>query len=205
MRLDSFALHALLIALVLISCTTASASSVQQVTIEQMLKNSELVFEATVTGVNAHFENPGNHIATDVTFQVIEVIKGNLSKGTVVLSFSGGTIGEMTEVIGDMHIPKYREHGVYFVESLQRKQVHPFYGWDQGHFTVQTTKSGADLVTTRSGHPVQGLQSGKQTAVGALSNGVALGIQVSEANANSGSLTLGEFKSQLRRIAQGLQ
>jgi hypothetical protein len=170
-----------------------------------MLKNSEVVFEATVIGMNPHFENPGNHIVTDVTFQVIEVIKGNLNKGVVVLSFSGGTVGEMTEVIGDMHIPKYREHGVYFVESLQRKQVHPFYGWDQGHFTVQTTSAGVDLVATRSGKPVHGLQPGKQTATGALSDGVALGIQVSEANVNSGSITLGEFKSQLRRIAQGLQ
>jgi hypothetical protein len=164
-----------------------------------------VVFEATVIGLNPHFESPGNHIATDVTFQVTEVIKGSLAKGTVVLSFSGGTVGDFTEVIGDMHLPKIREHGVYFVESLQRKQVHPFYGWDQGHFTVQTTSSGVDLVSTRSGRPVNALQPGKHTAVGALSNGVALGIQVSESNVSSGSLTLGEFKSQLRRIAQGLQ
>ena len=59
--------------------------------------------------------------------------------------------------ISDMKVPQVGERGIYFVESLERSQVHPLYGWSQGHFIVEMDDTGADRVMTTRKQPVTGL------------------------------------------------
>jgi hypothetical protein len=185
--------------------SVALGSVVEQVTVEQMLKNSQLVFEGTVIGISPHLNPSSSEIETDIAFRVSAVIKGSFSEPVIVLTFSGGTVGTITQRIGDMHMPAYGEHGVYFVESLARKQVHPLYGWDQGHFLVKRNDSGVDIVTTLNSRPVLSLQTAKQDAAKGFSNRIAIGVQIANEATDARALSIEQFKYNLRQIAARLQ
>ena len=45
----------------------------------------------------------------------------------------------MTLSVTGLHMPEIRESGVYFVESLTQELVHPLYGWNQGHYVIDST------------------------------------------------------------------
>jgi hypothetical protein len=70
------------------------------------------------------------------------------------LRFLGGTVGNKTMAICDMKFPQPGERGIYFVASLERMQVHPLYGWSQGHFLLWPDETGTDRVMTSSEQPV---------------------------------------------------
>ena len=133
--------------LFLISISYSQATSVRQVTMDEMLQFCEFVFEGKVLGLEAK-ENNQKRIHTYVIFEIQDIIKGDYSSDTITLSFLGGTIGDVTMAVSDMKFPKEGERGIYFVESLDRLQVHPLYGWSQGHFIVKTDDTGIDRVMT---------------------------------------------------------
>jgi len=195
---------AALIVLVASMVLAAFGSIVEQVTIEQMLKNSELVFEGTVIGINPQRSGPYSRIETQITFRVNDIVKGSFNEPAITLTFLGGTIGPVVQTVADMHMPGYGERGVYFVESLQRKQVHPLYGWEQGHFIVQTAGNGSQIVTSRTGAAVVALQTGS-SRVSEFSNGVAVGVQLAGNSAGSQAMTVGRFKQELRQLAARLK
>jgi len=70
-----------------------------------------------------------NNIWTIVTFELIDVLKGPHVGSEIELGFRGATVGEITDKIGAIHVPKLGGTGIYFVESLSNKQVHPLLGW----------------------------------------------------------------------------
>jgi hypothetical protein len=185
--------------------SVALGSVVEQVTLEQMLKNSQLVFEGTVIGISPHLNPSSSEIETDIAFRVSDVIKGSFSEPVIVLTFSGGTVGTITQRIGDMRMPHYGEHGVYFVESLARKQVHPLYGWDQGHFLVKTNDSGVGIVTTLNSRPVLSLQTAKKNPPTGFSSRIAIGVQIADEATDARALSIEQFKYNLRQIAARLQ
>ena len=177
------------------------ASSVRQVTIKEMIEASDLVFEGRVARVESRSLPNPPRISTYVTFQVLDIIKGPYSGKKIQLSFLGGTIGDLSLVISDMHVPERGQKGVYFVESLTHRQVHPLYGWDQGHFLIKTDRNGIDRIMTRNKRTIIALGPGEIRTMGALSSGVALGVSASDEPAEKG-LTVGEFKRRLREMVR---
>ena len=131
------------------------ASTVMQVSFQEMVATSEFIFEGTVIGQEAIRPDGSSNIFTRVTFAVSDVLKGDYDASTVSLHFMGGTIGSLTLSISDMQIPKNGERGIYFVESIAKRQVHPLYGWDQGRFLVLNDRDGNPRVHTAKGktHP----------------------------------------------------
>lgn len=202
----------LLIVIIPSIASSTWASSVREVTVDEMLKQSQLVFEGTVTRLEAR-ENSQMRIHTYVTYEIKEVIKGEYNDCAITLSFSGGTVGERTTAISDMQFPQVGEHGIYFVESLERPQVHPLYGWSQGHFIVEPDATGTERVMTNKKKPVTEVMSDspiKQVPAGqghsqTLSKGVARGLSVGqEEQKNAKGLTADEFKNALReRMVNG--
>jgi hypothetical protein len=77
-----------------------------------------------------------------------------------------------------MQIPELGEQGIYFVESLARDQVHPLYGWTQGHLRLSRSKGGALNVLTAQGVPVIGIDHTQKGRSGEISRGVAVGLVV---------------------------
>ncbi len=208
-----------LILLLMIFCSSIYAASVRQVSMDQMLGACDLVFQGRVTAIEAR-QNEQRRIHSYVTFAIEEVIKGQYSADQITLSFVGGTVGGITMAVSDMQLPEIGERGVYFVESLQRSQVNPLYGWSQGHFLVERDEAGEDRVMTSGRQPVlevQGDTTGLQTGPGqdrapALSRGVARGVGIPEpGDVHKGSsgvkmgMHLSDFKKALRGRLEKVQ
>src|SRR5207249_2306133 len=176
----------------------AFASSVVQVSFDQLVRSSEFVFEGRVVSERAEMDNKGI-IKTYVTFEVVDVLKGVYSGKPLVLAYLGGTVGNATMEISGLRPPDVGEKGIYFVESLINPPAHPLYGWDQGHFIVRASQTDQlERVFTRSGKPVAGFQTVTERPTG-LSTGVAAGVLLSTAAANQG-LTLPQFKQKVREL-----
>lgn len=203
----SYGLWKMLAFVVLAECLAGSAlaSTVRQVTMREMIERSELVFEGKVVKAESRLSPDQSKINSYFTFEISEIIKGSYTGNTIQLSFLGGTAGDLFLIVSDMHMPELGERGIYFVESLQRRQVHPFYGWDQGHFLVIRDRDDIERVTTRNGRRVAALDAGLITKAGGLSTGIAVGV-LAAGGPSEKSLTPVEFKQKLRdmiRIVAG--
>jgi hypothetical protein len=198
-------IRSLLACLFLISISYGHATSVRQISMDEMLHDCQFVFEGTVLTLEAE-ENSQKRIHTYVTFEIQDIIKGEYSSNSITLSFLGGTVGDVTMGISDMKIPQVGERGIYFVESLERSQVHPLYGWSQGHFLVQPDDTGTDRVMTSNEQPVTEAMkdipveqmNASQGTVPLLSKGVARGITFAQKKNDNKGLTAEEFKKILR-------
>jgi hypothetical protein len=180
----------------------AQASTVEQVSLAKMLKDSELVFEGQVTQVVSRLTANKQSVETLVTIQVLDVIKGTAPGSQVTLNFAGGDTPTLHMTVSGMKPPQLNDHGIYFVETTKRLLIHPLYGWDQGHFLVKAGLGRSEMVTTRDGRPVMSLDAtlaGKSPG-GAFSEGVALGIRTESTSANAPALTPAQFKSALRTL-----
>ena len=178
---------------------TAFSASVRQVTINEMVNASELIFEGRVVSEVSRWTPDNTQIRTYVSFQIEEVIKGDHPGGTIELSFQGGTVGDLTLSVSDMQVPQPGERGIYVVESLTRRQIHPFYGWDQGHFLLASGPDGVDIVTTWDGRKIIALLPEQEAALTTLSTGVALGVRTS-AQGDAKGLTADDFKKRVREL-----
>ena len=188
--------------LILLCLVKANASSVREISMDEMLQNSQLVFEGKVIDVEAK-ENSQKRIHTYVTLKIRDIIKGEYYNNNIILRFLGGTVGETTLLISDMVLPERGEQGIYFVESLERRQVHPLYGWSQGHFIVGRDAAGPEIVMTNKRYPVKGLKSniseeplgkGEQSSQG-LSKGVVRDLIVEQKNKEVRGMRIDEFKN----------
>lgn len=197
---------AMLIVLLLIPVSFGNATSVREVSMDEMLQQSQFVFEGTVTAVEAR-ENSQKRIHTYVTFEIIDTIKGQYSGSVITLRFLGGTVNDVTMVVGDMRLPREGEHGIYFVESLERFQVNPLYGWSQGHFVVERDGRGTERVKTNRRLPVTGVTDSMpdepmtpgRERIPALSKGVLNDLVVAQEGEDDKAITVDEFKSVLHK------
>jgi hypothetical protein len=184
--------------LLLMPISYGNASSVREVSLNEMLQQSQFVFEGTVTAIEAR-ENSQKRIHTFVTFEIKDIIKGKYPSNIITLSFLGGTVGDVTMAVSDMRLPQIGEHGIYFVESLERLQVHPLYGWSQGHFIVERDVTGSERIMTNRRLPIiavtDAMQDGQMTpgkeSIQDLSRGVVRDFVVAQ---DKKGLTVDDFK-----------
>jgi hypothetical protein len=196
----------LLACLLLISISYGHATSVRQISMDEMLHDCQFVFEGTVLTLEAE-RNSQKRIHTYVMFEIQDIIKGEYSSSSITLSFLGGTVGDVTMGVSDMKIPQVGERGIYFVESLERSQVHPLYGWSQGHFLVQPDETDTYRVMTSNEQPVTEVMTdipgeqlnSSQEPVSLLSRGVARGITFAQKKNDNKGLKVEEFKKILRK------
>jgi len=189
----------------LLPFSTGHGASVLQITMDEMLIESELVFEGWVLSVESKQTGP-KRIHTFVTCEIKEIIKGEYPEKTITLRFLGGTVGNLTMAVSDLQVPRDGERGIYFVESLDRNQVHPLYGWGQGHFTIVADDTGTERMMTAKNQPVTGLsfnaqnvhQTNETGVVKAFSTGVATGLTIEQNREEKKGIPLNEFKQALR-------
>jgi hypothetical protein len=215
MKIREFAILqcvAMCMVLHLIPVSYGNATSVSEVSMNDMLRNSQFVFEGKVTAIETK-ENSQRRIHTYVTFDIKYVIKGEYQGNQITLRFLGGKVGDVTLSVGDMRLPQEREHGIYFLESLERLQVNPLYGWSQGHFIVEQDVKGIDRVMTNKRLPVTGLMDDlpdRQTMMGngniqILSRGVVRDLVVAKDGKDIRGLTVDEFKMVLHQRMKRIQ
>ncbi len=207
MRFKKFCLVLIVFAIymILLPGSDCSASSVLHVSVDEMVSQCQLVFEGHVLASEARLKDNGQ-IHTLVTFEITEIIKGEYPDHTITLSFLGGTVGDISMGVSDMEFPQDGERGIYFVESVDREQVHPFYGWSQGHFLVETDETGVERLMTRGKQPVTAVDVGVATAQAApgqppevtFGGGVARGLVIGQGGERGQGMTTQEFKQVLR-------
>jgi len=175
----------------------AQATAVRAVSLQEALRHSELVFQGRVMARRV-IDDAGPHPFTRIVFAVEEVIKGDYAAPTLTLDFAGAP--ERGLVVADMDYPEPGEAGIYFVESLRRRQANPLYGWSQGHFRI-VVRGGRPLVVTADGRPVVALTPA--AADGRyLSRGVAKCVRVRRQAWDQG-LAPEDFKAVLRNWLEG--
>ena len=189
--------------ILLVAChisSAALASTVLQVTFEQLATSSELIFEGEVIASESKWDSDQSEIHTYVTFRVNEVIKGSAGMH-VVLRFLGGNVGEIGLEVSGSTFPEVGERGIYFVESLDRFQVNPFYGVDQGHFLV-IESAGQQVMASRSRQLITGFLPDAGAEKGGLSNGIAFGLSLEESGPSPSGVTAFQFKQKIREYVQ---
>ena len=155
------------------------ASMILRADFNQVVNGAELIFEGRVVSKETRPSPISDKPFTYFTFTVIDVIKGSFESPTIEIGYMGGTLGEITLEISDMRMPEVDERGIYFVETLTKQQIHPFFGWQQGHYLVITNRqTGIDTVVpveqkalkspSRAAHPLtlEGFKQNIRNAMG---------------------------------------
>jgi hypothetical protein len=190
-------------ALLFLLAFQSSGSTIREVSVDEMLGGSQLLFDGRVIAQQVVQEPSNGRIYTLVTFEIIDILKGSVAGERVRLRFLGGTLNGLTLSVGDMRLPPLGERGIYFVEGPGRDQVHPFYGWEQGHLLVERdAASGDSLVRTPEGNPVYSVDSAGPTAPAAagISTGEARGMRTRRRSVAESPMTVEMFKARLREL-----
>lgn len=158
-----------------------SATTVVPVSFEDLIARSELIFAGQVIDRRStYLRGPDAPIVTDVTFDVLRVLKGSAGLRTQ-LTFLGGTVGRDTLIVSGMPQFEVGERDMLFV-SADRIASSPLVGFWQGRFRiVRDSITGRDLIRTSSGGPVfHGLRpSNPSPAVRRLGPGQSAGAGLS--------------------------
>jgi len=144
------------LALIAISFTCITATTVIPPTFEQLVQQAELIFQGTVTDVRSVWEGEGaqRHIDTYVTFQIGENMKGNAGS-SYTIRILGGTVGDETMEVTDTPKFKMGDRDILFVEH-NNDQFVPLVGINNGRFHVQRDgQTGRDIVVNGEGEPVR--------------------------------------------------
>lgn len=202
----------LLISVLLMSLSlSANATTVLQLSFEEVVDSAELIFEGRVTDVEAVQTGPRS-IHTKVTFEVISVIKGNYTDTGITLQFLGGDVDGRRLVVQGMQIPAQGDTGIFFVESLQETLIHPLVGWSQGHFLLETDASGEHRVLSADHAPVTGIALAVEPQTGSATervsdalpvledNGAALGVIVDYNVPAESAMSAEDFRGQLQSV-----
>ena len=177
----------------------AGASSIRQMEMDEIASRAELVFEGVVIARRVVHVPDSRTLRTEVTFEVDEVIKGNLDGDRVTLSFLGGVADGVALRVSDLHIPELGEQGIYFVESLSQPLVNPLMGWHQGHYLIDREQgTGRAMVRTSDGKPVFDLETAR--AYGISRGGGAAGVEVRPRTPLEMPMTPDDFKARIRGI-----
>lgn len=194
----------------ILSCISVQASTVLEMNFDDVVGTAELVFEGTVTKLEARSVQDGS-IHTFVTFDVHEILKGRIVDATIELRFLGGQVGSRGLQVSDMQMPQRGERGIYFVESLQRAQVNPLVGWSQGHYLIEALGNGETVVTSADHQPVVSVDTISTPAIvstpPSMSKGVAKGVTVRRgltANAAQ-AISASQFKASIREVMERAQ
>lgn len=145
----------LLAALVPLFLPWARATTVVAPGFDRLVNTADYIVRATVKSMNPEWRaNPDNpatpYIATLVTLEVHEVIKGN-PPSPLVLDLVGGRIGEQSLVIDGSPRFQVGQESILFVRGNGR-QIIPLVGLRHGHYPVRRDPAtGRDLVMRSNG------------------------------------------------------
>jgi hypothetical protein len=129
------------------SCASM-ATTLQSLTLEELVAESRLIFIGTVVG--RHTEIEGRLVYTWIDFAVEEhVVVGPGEEETQRLSlrFLGGELPQGKSVwVEETYIPKVGEQAVWFVEETEAHMVNPLTGWQQGVYPIEQNPEGKWLL-----------------------------------------------------------
>ena len=194
-----------LLMIALVEVQLASAATILSIGSIDLVKKSEVIFEATVIDSRTE-QSPNGSIHTFVNFEIVEIIAGELiDEKQATLRFTGGTVGDLTLDVG-ARIPKLGEHGIYFVESMSLPLINPLFGWSQGHFKIMDQQ-----VIAADDFSVISFEGERADSSVEISRGVAKGIMTldsqererqSDVDSLAPAMSISEFKAAVRSLRE---
>jgi hypothetical protein len=175
--------YLLLVASLVASAASVSATTVIPPTFEQLVDQAEVIFHGKVTKVNSQWVGEGaeRHIVSYITFTVKDALKGKPGQSYTMRTF-GGTVDGETMAISDGPEFNVGDEDLLFVEN-NGSQVVPLVGIMYGRFHVRKDASGQEMVTTNEEHPLRSV--------------ARLGHEAADTGTES-AMTLGAFKSAIQ-------
>ena len=133
----------------------ARATTVIPPTFDELVGKAELIFQGSVTNVRSQWVGEGaqRHIASYITFNVDDALKGSPG-GSYTIQMLGGTVGDETMEVSDS--PKFAvgDRDILFVEHNGQQFV-PLVGIMHGRFRIQReAQTGREIVATNEGDGV---------------------------------------------------
>lgn len=144
----------------------ALATTLIAMDVPALTRASDLVVRGTVVRVEARWTNDGRRIITDNEILVAEVLKGAVSKKTVVAMQPGGEVGDVGQLVHGVAKFNVGDEVVVFLEARGERAF--VVGLAQGRFVVDRSgpepmvKGGEDdlfLVDAKTHQPVAAPQS----------------------------------------------
>lgn len=176
----------------------ANAASVRHVGFDELVDTSALIFRGRVEKSGSRASADGRSIVTDVWFEVIDTYKGTAPGGQLRLTFAGGEHNGRGMKIHGLTLPRIGEEGVYFVEQLERPQVNPLFGWEQGHYLVRRDAAGVARIFTADGIAVVTAVRAASPGESRLSQGIPVGVTIDRTAAAGAALGLADFAATIR-------
>lgn len=181
----------LLVAALAVSVPAARATTVIPPTFDELVGQAEFIFQGKVTNVRSQWVGEGGqrHIATFVTFQVEDSLKGAPGESYTIRVF-GGTVGEDSMGISDAPTFQVGDDEIVFVEH-NGSQLVPLVGMMHGQYRVQKDASGREIVVDHENHAVR--------------SPARMGPMTSAAGGSEPAMDAAQFKAAVRNKLQATQ
>lgn len=145
-------LGSLSVALVLgsIGVATTHATVVVPMADAEIVRQSGLILEGTVTNVSSSWNAAGTQIYTFIDISITKLLKGSYRDQTMKLRVLGGVVGNVGMMIVDSPTFVKDEETVLFLRP-NPQSLFPVVGFNQGKFTLEVDKiSGNKMVRERN-------------------------------------------------------
>ena len=132
---------ALIAAFFLITTSVATASTVQQLSLEELTKASDVVAVVDVVSVVASVEN--GKVFTDIELRVIESMKGSQADAKLHIKHVGGRTKTLATYVPGMPAFRVGHKALVFLENVTSHGHHVVTGMSQGKFDVVVGPDGS--------------------------------------------------------------
>jgi hypothetical protein len=197
-RVTRSAVIVMLLGFSLVFSTLVEAATVRHIGTNELVSGSQVIVHGRIVEKWSEAGPTSGTIVTRVVLQITEVIKGADADSTIVLTFLGGTLGDLRQHIDGSNVPDLGEEGIYFLEDPSRFLINPIYGWTQGHFTVTEDRH----VRTYAGKSVYGLRAKYAPEPLEFSHHHASGVETEADTKEQEALDVAEFKSLVRAMVE---
>jgi len=155
----------------LLLSTAALATTVLPISLERMSKKAELIFYGTVISNEVKLDEISGYVATFTTFDVIDVIKGNVGNTHTIKQIGGQLPGSKVvyKIYGVPHFSIGEKTVVFMPKESKLGFASPL-GLSQGHFTVHEQNGVSTIKDSRATQAVRDIPTQASKAPGTKSS-----------------------------------
>ncbi|MBW3624279.1 MAG: hypothetical protein KY468_12805 [Armatimonadetes bacterium] len=142
-----------------VAAPPARATTVENLTLEEITRRADTVFIGKVLHRSSAWDPERKRIWTTVTFQVLEGLAGKSQPKTVTRRFLGGKVGGIAMRVGEM--PQFEVGEKVALFAYEKPNLYcPLVGWDQGKYIIEKDPAGQEVVLNSRRRPVNLLAPG---------------------------------------------
>jgi hypothetical protein len=135
-----------ILALLLISATVATATTVQKFTLRDLALKSSTIVRATVDDATSSWDQSHKEIYTFYTLRILDHVKGMKGETTITLRQLGGVVDNIESIVPGMPSFRKGEEVVVFLTQKDAAGYPWVMGLQQGKYTVATDANGKKSV-----------------------------------------------------------